>query len=53
MIESYLIGGRQNIGSGEMTPGQSITDACIGWDETAELLKSVADSYDKMSRKNN
>lgn len=39
MIESHLVAGRQNAKPGaELTYGQSITDACMGWDQTAELL---------------
>ena len=40
MIESHLVAGRQNATLGAaLTYGQSITDACMGWDETAELLR--------------
>lgn len=39
MVESFLAAGRQEI-SPSMTYGQSITDACIGWDETERLLLS-------------
>ena len=43
MIESHLIEGRQNVESGkELTYGQSITDACISWDQTMPLLESLA-----------
>ena len=39
MIESNLIEGRQDIGDGKnLTYGQSITDACIGWNETENLI---------------
>ncbi|KAI3630627.1 hypothetical protein MIR68_012062 [Amoeboaphelidium protococcarum] len=42
MIESNLVEGRQNISNkdtpGGLTYGQSITDACVGWDETVLLL---------------
>lgn len=40
MLESYLKAGRQDISANpaQMTYGQSITDACIGWEETEELL---------------
>lgn len=37
MIESNLIAGRQDV-SPSMTYGQSITDACLGWGDTAALL---------------
>lgn len=43
MIESHLLAGRQDICPGEpLTHGQSITDACIGWEETELLLKELA-----------
>jgi len=36
MIESHLVAGRQDIGPREkMVYGQSVTDACIGWNDTA------------------
>src|SRR5262249_46168375 len=34
MLESHLVGGRQELGKGALTYGQSITDACLGFDET-------------------
>jgi 3-deoxy-7-phosphoheptulonate synthase len=43
LLESHLIGGRQDWRP--HTPlryGQSITDACLGWDETAALLEQIA-----------
>ena len=43
MIESFLVEGRQELGDpARLTYGQSITDACIGWDETALLLRELA-----------
>ncbi len=43
MVESNLIEGRQDIRPGhKLTYGQSITDACIGWDESEKLLRSLA-----------
>lgn len=42
MIESYLVAGRQEIG--ENIYGKSITDACLGWDETERLIYSIAES---------
>ena len=45
MIESNLVAGRQDVRPGE-TPlyGQSITDACIGWEDTAPLLDRLAEA---------
>ncbi|MGH8539586.1 MAG: 3-deoxy-7-phosphoheptulonate synthase, partial [Stenotrophobium sp.] len=43
MIESNLVEGRQEIGPRDkMTYGQSVTDACIHWDDSAELLRNLA-----------
>ncbi|HEC20777.1 MAG TPA: 3-deoxy-7-phosphoheptulonate synthase [Gammaproteobacteria bacterium] len=43
MIESHLQEGRQDITEGEdLLFGQSITDACIGWDSTEPLLRDLA-----------
>jgi 3-deoxy-7-phosphoheptulonate synthase len=43
MIESNLMSGRQDFVPGaELAYGQSITDGCIGWDETVAVLDSLA-----------
>ena len=43
MLESNLIAGSQMLVAGQpLTHGQSITDACMGWDETAALLNELA-----------
>jgi 3-deoxy-7-phosphoheptulonate synthase len=43
MIESHLLGGRQDLVSGTpLVYGQSITDACIGWEESVPILDSLA-----------
>ena len=43
MLESHLVGGRQTLsGNQPLRYGQSITDACLGWDETEALLREVA-----------
>lgn len=43
MIESHLVEGRQDIVDGETpTYGQSITDACIGWNDTDKVLRQLA-----------
>jgi 3-deoxy-7-phosphoheptulonate synthase len=45
MIESFLAAGRQDWrADGEPVYGQSITDACISWDDTAPLLHTLADA---------
>lgn len=43
MIESHLLAGRQNITAGEpLVYGQSITDACLGWEDSELLLQQLA-----------
>ena len=45
MIESHLVEGRQDLVDGKVeTYGQSITDACIGWDDTEKVLRKLADA---------
>jgi 3-deoxy-7-phosphoheptulonate synthase len=43
MLESNLVAGAQKLLDGKpLVYGQSITDACMAWDQTAELLKELA-----------
>jgi 3-deoxy-7-phosphoheptulonate synthase len=43
MIESFIEPGRQEPGPLEtLTYGQSVTDACVGWDDTEALLGELA-----------
>jgi 3-deoxy-7-phosphoheptulonate synthase len=45
MIESHLVEGRQDVVPGQpLVYGQSITDACINWDQTREVFASLADA---------
>ena len=41
MIESYIVGGCQKIGNGVY--GQSITDPCLGWQDTKNLIYTIAE----------
>ncbi|MDE0008897.1 MAG: 3-deoxy-7-phosphoheptulonate synthase, partial [Gammaproteobacteria bacterium] len=45
MVESNLVEGNQKLG-GELTYGQSVTDACIGWDDTVRGLEGLAEAVD-------
>lgn len=47
MLESNIVAGQQDIKEdlSALTYGQSITDACIGWEETEELLARAARCY--------
>jgi len=43
MIEGHLHEGRQDLKPGKaLLPGVSITDACIGWDDTVPVLHQLA-----------
>jgi len=45
MIESHLREGRQDLVAGKpLEPGISITDACLGWDDTVPVLSTLADA---------
>jgi len=45
MVESNLKEGRQDLVPGKpLVYGQSITDACIGWEDTVPLLRNLADA---------
>ncbi len=48
MLESNLIAGRQNLVDGKAeTYGQSVTDACMGWDDTVSVIESFAEAVKK------
>lgn len=43
MVESHLVEGRQDVKPGESPVyGQSITDACLGWEQTEAMLRGLA-----------
>jgi 3-deoxy-7-phosphoheptulonate synthase len=43
MVESNLVAGRQDLIAGQpLTYGQSITDACVGWDDSVAMLQQLA-----------
>ncbi len=43
MVESHLVDGRQDLVAGQpLTYGQSITDGCIGWESTVQVLERLA-----------
>ena len=43
MVESHLVGGRQDLVDGiAPTYGQSITDGCLGWDDSVRVLERLA-----------
>ena len=52
MIESNLVEGNQKLDSDlkKLTPGQSVTDACINWDDTVEVLDTLAEAVRKRRR---
>jgi len=43
MIESHLVEGRQDLIPGQtLEYGKSITDACLGWDDSLTVLETLA-----------
>jgi 3-deoxy-7-phosphoheptulonate synthase len=49
MVESHLLGGAQKFTPGQdrvagLSYGQSITDACLDWDQSAQLLATLSDA---------
>jgi 3-deoxy-7-phosphoheptulonate synthase len=45
MVESHLKAGRQDLIPGkQLVYGQSITDACMGWEDTRGLIDILADA---------
>jgi 3-deoxy-7-phosphoheptulonate synthase len=47
MVESHLVGGAQKFSAGKDDPGalvygQSITDACLGWDDSLQVLEVLS-----------
>jgi 3-deoxy-7-phosphoheptulonate synthase len=45
MMESFLVDGRQTLrASTPLVYGQSITDACIGWETTVPVLEELAEA---------
>ena len=52
MIESHLIAGRQDVVPGKpLVYGQSITDACLGWEDTEKLIATLAKAAAKRHTK--
>ena len=51
MIESNLVEGNQNINDDKLIYGKSVTDACIGWEDTEKALYTLSEAIEK--RKSN
>ena len=51
MVESHLKPGRQDVVPGKtLEYGRSITDACIGWDDSVDILERLADAVTRRRR---
>ncbi|OIO54611.1 3-deoxy-7-phosphoheptulonate synthase [Candidatus Peregrinibacteria bacterium CG1_02_54_53] len=48
MLESFLHRGSQKIGPEMTHDGLSITDPCLGWEDTDTLIRATADAVDRM-----
>ena len=47
MIESNLVEGNQNINNKDLVYGKSVTDACIGWEDTEKVLCTLSEAIEK------
>jgi 3-deoxy-7-phosphoheptulonate synthase len=48
MVESHLVGGRQELIAGQpLVYGQSITDGCIDWETSVQLLERLAQAVER------
>jgi 3-deoxy-7-phosphoheptulonate synthase len=51
MVESHLREGRQDLKPGvALQPGVSITDGCLGWEQTEEVLRELGDAVSRGRR---
>jgi 3-deoxy-7-phosphoheptulonate synthase len=51
MVESHLVEGRQDLAPGKpLVFGQSITDSCLGWDDSVRLLEHLAEAVKERRR---
>jgi len=52
MLESHLVEGRQDIrrGRDDLRYGQSVTDACLGWENTTRVLDDLAEAVRRRRR---
>ena len=50
MVESNLVEGKQPLG-GELEFGKSVTDACLGWEQSATLVENLASAASRRNKK--
>ncbi len=50
MLESHLKGGRQDTSQALTCPDTSVTDACLGWDQTLPVLETLAQAVRQRRR---
>jgi 3-deoxy-7-phosphoheptulonate synthase len=55
MIESHLVAGSQKYNPGQDDPkkleyGKSITDACLGWDDSVQVLEKLSEAVERRRR---
>ncbi len=52
MVESNLVEGRQELTPGKpLKFGQSVTDACLGWDDSTKVLEALAEGVRKRRKR--
>jgi 3-deoxy-7-phosphoheptulonate synthase len=51
MIESHLVGGRQDLRPGKtLAYGQSVTDACLSWEDSVPVMDALAEAVRRRRR---
>ena len=51
MVESNRVAGRQALGPGQaLVYGQSVTDGCIDWESSVQVLERLADAVRQRRR---
>lgn len=51
MLESHLVAGNQSLSQQPLTYGQSVTDACISWEQTLPVLEELAQAVQQRRSK--
>ncbi len=51
MCESFLEAGNQNVANTPLTYGQSITDACLDWQQSQQLIEQLAQAINECQTK--
>lgn len=51
MLESHIHAGRQELGMGQVNPNISVTDPCLSWEDTEQLIYNFSDAHQEIRQK--